>query len=517
MTVLVLLSLVVHLCWSSSSSVMSLKVFPTSGRVAWYSLNAAAQFTVVQRTPYDSPSPPVARLNFPSLSHVPANFVLGQVAGLKTAPPNSTAPFSFFRDEVAAMKEILAWIQADKSTFPRALPVFSYGFSGPGMLSYLASYDFSGGQWVEYGTANLRETTYPGGALRNGLLTTWLGFVDPAAIAFVESEEAPVASFWDANQFTDYERVFWTTLHWAGWADIFQKQQIDAFLGGTAQGSGNAFLVVDPSGHCNQYGGFSADSSMLKNLFISKNFTSQARVILSLYEGGVFRGYWTHLERFPVASVNRLFFSNHSLTETPPTTPKKQSWVFDPFHPVPTVGGNEFPPNCGFVRQPDSVLVRPDVKLFRTAPFLEDTAVVGPVRFGLSVLSNCSDTDFTAKLLDYDPSTGVAINLADGIVRMRWQNSTGGTPTSLVAGKVYQIEIDLWYVGNVFLKGHVLGVAVSSSNFPRFSVNPNSGALLMDPQQKPVAALNAFIEGSASYVDLPIVPLEKLPKGPAPT
>ena len=153
------------------------------------------------------------------------------------------------------------------------------------------------------------------------------------------------------------------------------------------------------------------------------------------------------------------------------------SFVYDPANPVPTVGG---PLCCDPVHLPagprdqSEVEKRPDVLVYSTTPMEQDTEVTGPVSLDLFAASSATDTDFTAKLLDVWPN-GYAQNLTEGILRAPFRESTSGEPKPLEPGKIYEYKIDLWSTSNVFLKGHRIRLEVSSSNFPRFDRNLNTG------------------------------------------
>jgi hypothetical protein len=152
------------------------------------------------------------------------------------------------------------------------------------------------------------------------------------------------------------------------------------------------------------------------------------------------------------------------------------SFVYDPANPAPTVGG----PLCcdgahlaAGPRDQQDVESRPDVLVYSTGPLDQDTEVTGPVTLDLYVRSSAVDTDFTAKLVDVWPN-GYAQNLTEGILRARYRESTAEA-TPLVPGKIYKLKIDLWATSNVFLRGHRVRLEVSSSNFPRFDRNLNTG------------------------------------------
>jgi hypothetical protein len=113
------------------------------------------------------------------------------------------------------------------------------------------------------------------------------------------------------------------------------------------------------------------------------------------------------------------------------------------------------------------------VLVYSTNALAEDTEVTGPVSLDLFAKASTVDTDFTAKLVDVGP-TGFAQNLTEGILRARFRNGTSKAE-ALEPGKIYEYKIDLWSTSNVFLKGHKIRLEISSSNFPRFDRNLNTG------------------------------------------
>ena len=145
----------------------------------------------------------------------------------------------------------------------------------------------------------------------------------------------------------------------------------------------------------------------------------------------------------------------------------------DPEDPVPTTGGPTFMAAAG-QRDQSSVEARPDVALFTTAPLKQDTEVVGEVRARLFVRSSEPDTDFTAKLVAAPPDSH-PVNIADGVRRLRTYRSYE-RPRPVTPGRVVPLEIDLGATDTVFPAGWRIRLEVSSSNFPRFDRNPNTGA-----------------------------------------
>jgi len=123
----------------------------------------------------------------------------------------------------------------------------------------------------------------------------------------------------------------------------------------------------------------------------------------------------------------------------------------------------------------------------------------------LYAASSAVDTDFTAKLVDVHPS-GFAQNLTDGIIRARYRQSTA-RPEPIVPGQVYAYTIDLWATSNVFKAGHCIRLEISSSNFPRFDRNPNTGGDLAAETETVPAIQTIYHDGTyASHVTLPIIP-----------
>jgi putative CocE/NonD family hydrolase len=149
--------------------------------------------------------------------------------------------------------------------------------------------------------------------------------------------------------------------------------------------------------------------------------------------------------------------------------------------------------------------------VFMTPPLEHELEIIGPITVRLWIASDASDTDFTAKLIDvYPPSAdyphGFAMNLTEGLLRVRYRDSWEG-PALMVPGETYAITIELFPVANLFGRGRQLRLDISSSNFPHFDVNPNSG----EPEgewQHPRTARNRVFADAArpSNVLLPIIP-----------
>ncbi len=231
-------------------------------------------------------------------------------------------------------------------------------------------------------------------------------------------------------------------------------------------------------------------------------------------EGRLFHGgRWRAEQDWPLAHTRFTEFflqPDGGLGLQPPTSADACThYAFDPENPVPTVGGNisslhalrpwpltgaeltliprvlRVEPICpgGAFDQRDAegrpLAERPDVLVFQTEPLAEPTEVTGPIEVRLFVGSSAPDTDFTAKLIDvYPPNAdypeGYALNLSDSLMRARYRESWS-EPELLRTGVVYELTITLYPTGNVFGQGHRIRLDISSSNYPRFDVNPNTG------------------------------------------
>lgn len=214
-----------------------------------------------------------------------------------------------------------------------------------------------------------------------------------------------------------------------------------------------------------------------------------------LYHGGE----WRNLDAWPPTEGNPLKFYFHGdgslSTEKPCSEPAATVYQFDPKHPVPTIGGNissggdliiggafnqrEGKRFYGSEKPYLPLSSRHDVLVFQTQPLDQNITVIGPIVVKLWASSSVVDTDFTAKLVDVHPPTpdfprGFDMNLSDGIIRARYRNSPE-RQEFMTPHEVYEFVIDLYPTANRFTKGHRIRVDLSSSNFPRLDVNPNTG------------------------------------------
>ena len=157
---------------------------------------------------------------------------------------------------------------------------------------------------------------------------------------------------------------------------------------------------------------------------------------------------------------------------------------------------------------------RGDVLKFQTPVLDKELPLTGTISATLYVSSDAIDTDFTVKISDVYPDNGPVRILQDNAFRMRWREK-GVTPVYMKKGEVYEIKVDLWSTSYIVAPGHSLRISVSSSNWPRFSVNPNNGLLLADasyPGQN-ITATNTLWHSLryTSKVTLPVVSRFQIP------
>ena len=187
--------------------------------------------------------------------------------------------------------------------------------------------------------------------------------------------------------------------------------------------------------------------------------------------------------------------------EPPEGSEQPDSYTYDPDHPVPSIGGNTLGiPNGACDHRP----VDERCLTYTSAPLTAELEVTGPVTAVLYAMSSALDTDWVVRLEDVHPN-GYSRNLCDGILRARYRNSFQH-PEPLEPGKVYRFEIDLWATSNAFLPGHRIRAAITSSCFPRFDRNLNTGGRIHREAAGQVA-INTVLhdELRPSHIVLPLI------------
>jgi uncharacterized protein len=241
-------------------------------------------------------------------------------------------------------------------------------------------------------------------------------------------------------------------------------------------------------------------------------------------------GFWRNEQEWPLARTRCTDYfvrAGGGLTVEPPAeTESSTSFEFDPRNPVPSVGGNVSSADGILIQgawdqrggehiwnwaTPIPLSARNDVLVFQTEPLEQDIEVTGEIEVKLWASSSAVDTDFTAKFIDVYPASadypaGFELNLEDGIIRARFRDSL--TEEKLMEpGVAYEFTIVLYPTSNVFKRGHRIRVDISSSNFPRFDVNPNTGEPLNQHRRTMIATNTVFHDRERpSRIVLPVIP-----------
>jgi len=312
--------------------------------------------------------------------------------------------------------------------------------------------------------------------------------------------------YWKAISIEEkFRQIKVPALHLGAWYDLFMPGAVRNYMGLRDRGGSPAAragqrLVIIPGGHA----GFGRQVGDLDlGAGAAYDFWGEALrwldwVVKGLDNGvgrekpvRIFvlgRNVWRDEDDWPLARAKSVRYFLHSqghantaagdgtLDEAAPAAEGPDQFNYDPANPVPTAGGvmpgSNGQPGSG-PRDQRTVETRPDVLVYTSAPFARDFEVTGPLALDLFIRSSAPDTDFTGKLVDVWP-TGYAQVLSEGILRVRYRNSMEKAEL-MHPGDVYPIRVELLPTASVFLPGHRLRLEVSSSNFPHYDRNPNTG------------------------------------------
>ena len=377
-------------------------------------------------------------------------------------------------------------------------------------------------------------------AYRRLPLTWWEDLLKPVARYLGDYLRHPDDGpyWWAINLERQLYNIDIPVYHVTSWYDIFLRGGLAAFCGLQEQAMGetaraNQKLLVGPWAHLFPYSSPTSrgtgDIDFGDNARIELNET-QLRWFdrwLKGIDAGITdeppvkifvmgENVWRDENEWPLARTRYTPYYFHSqggansasgngtLSSAAPGEETPDSFVYDPNDPVPTRGGNTLIIPIG-VQDQREVEARQDVLVYTGEPLAEPMEVTGPIVVQLFAASSAPDTDFTAKLVDVRPD-GYARNLADGIVRGRYRASRT-YPALLQPGVVTEFTIDLWATSHVFLPGHRMRVDISSSNFPRFDRNLNTGEDQATGSRFQPASQTIFHDSRyPSHILLPVIP-----------
>ena len=230
---------------------------------------------------------------------------------------------------------------------------------------------------------------------------------------------------------------------------------------------------------------------------------------------------WRETEAWPPPHIEErwhLSSSGHAntrhgdgvLATSPSNGEQRDSYVYDPLDPVPTVGGKTLMPSIMTAGIEDQAKIedRDDVLCYTSAVLSASVVVNGPVRVELWAASSAVDTDFVAKLVDVAPGE-TAYNIADGIVRARYRETPRRRSEPLEPGVPTLFSIDLWDLAHTFLPGHRIRLEVASSNFPRFDRNTNTGHELGVDGPDDVVVASQRVLHESGYESVLVLPVER--------
>ena len=403
-----------------------------------------------------------------------------------------------------------------------------------GREDLLQKMDEYGEQTINFATP-LRAEWY-----RHLPIKDWAELLKETAPYFADYiQHADDGEYWSRiNVMRHLESIRVPMLHISSWYDIFLEGALNAYQGikkhsAFPQARRNQHLFLGPWGHLFPYvqpssrgtGDIDFGPEALVDLherhlrwfdYWLKDIETgiMAEPPVTLFVMGENR--WRSLEDWPPPNAHYVPFYLHSgglastlhgdgtLSTVPPGDEPSDVYSYDPNDPVPSLGGNNLTISLG-VQDQRSVEERRNVLVFTSEPLEQPLEVTGPIVVHLWAASSAPDTDFTAKLVDVHPD-GYARNLQDGIIRARYRDS-GASPTPIEPGRVYQYTIDLWATSNVFLTGHRIRLEISSSNFPRFDRNQNTGALFGADARVETAQQSIYHRSEfPSHILLPLIP-----------
>lgn len=492
--------------------------------------------TVMDRSPYGYDD-----LEWMSDLFVPAGFAaIGQdMRGTKLSEGN----FTLWHGDANDSEDLGNWIVQQPWSNGK---IFNFGASADGLAAFTTNYNqpaWLQSQYIIWSSALGYEVIYPNGAVLYNLVERWIrGTVREDEI---ESNLATIYAnemynaWWEPIDMKDhFDLVNTNSGFWAGWYDIFLTGNLASFEGfqykSQPEVQGQSLILVDPCGHCQDAAQYFTEDLIAGRTILALMQAYQVYgvrpvsrtnikavtfyVMSSNDDAGKEAGqFWTTMDAFPQPSMTKFYLhSDLTATTTPPAETEddsSSSFVADPADPVPTNGGANLFLDCGPLDQAE-IDTRSDVLSFQTPVMDEELPLTGPINGYLYVSSDAIDTDVMVRVSDVYP-TGEARLIQDSAVRMRWRNG-GEVPQYMEKGTVYPAFISLWNTSYVVAPGHALRFAVSSSNYPRFSLNPNNGLLLSDPAYpgENITATNAIHHSAAypSYIELPVVEKQQLPK-----
>jgi len=414
-----------------------------------------------------------------------------------------------------------------------------YGYSAPGDIQYQAA----GAQPPHLTCCNAtvsfldwyHDATWTGGEFRKALIEGWcMAQGTPYMIDTVCNHPNEDSLYLCHNLSTRWDSADYPMYHFGGWFDMVLEGALTAFSGLQAHHH-NQKLFIGPWGHWT-FGerivghlAFPSNAQITTEqwkqidrawfdywLHDSINGVTEPKVIFYLMgdcdtQDTTLWNFWVEADTWPLPEIQckNYYICDGGLLDTiPPSIAAVDTFLYDPSDPCESYGGKEswylYHGYGPINNQP--IEGRPDVLLFSTPVLTEPLCVIGKIWFTLYGASDCYDTDWTVRVTDVYPD-GRSILITDGILMARHRHGFD-IEDSLVPGIPDTFEIDVGSTANVFAPGHRLRVIISSSNYPRFEINPNTGAPFQRNPTTYVTATNSVYRSSTmpSHLIIPVYP-----------
>lgn len=389
-------------------------------------------------------------------------------------------------------------------------------------------------QHITVAEPNLHQSLFPGGVFKKSLVEDWLRATRHAPDALQHWTRHPAYDeFWQTRDVNRrYRLVNTPAVHIGGYYDIFAQGTLDAFVGYQTRGGrgarGKQKLLMGPWAHgvlqkkvgelefpnadqppCTFHDPWRWFERYLRGV---PNGVDNEPAVVYYVMGAVGEpnapgNEWRTAKQWPPLPTRPTpLYLNGDRTlqfSKPNSASAPLRYTYAPQNPAPTLGGRELSIPAG-PRDQRAIESRSDVLVFTSAPLEKPLEVIGRVKAVLYVASDALDTDFIVRLCDVYPD-GRSYNIAEGVLRMRYRESLS-REKPMQPGNVYRVEVDLWTTAMVFNKGHRLRVHVTSSSYPAYDPNPNTGEPFRASDRKRPAQNAVYCTPEyASCVILPIV------------
>ncbi len=396
------------------------------------------------------------------------------------------------------------------------------GASAPGMTQYMAA----GAGHPELdcivpvlaGPSMYHDVAYNGGCFRKVLVEGWLAGIDAPWLIDTVMAHPIYGGIWESVNLSErWDMANYPAYHVAAWYDMYTDGQINAFIQ-MHERHGNQKLLILPCGHGDAVGTrFQGDLEYPENAVMTEDeliYKAEEWYTYWLKDGSdeimmepPIRYYitgdcdtddttswnrWLFAENWPpygTSDVEYFLHSDGTISNTFPSLSGNASYTYDPDDPSPTIGGREFigMDDIGYgPKDQYPVEIRDDNVIFETELLTEPLALIGKIRMMLYASSDRLDTDFAVRITDVYPD-GRSILLTDNIIKARYRRGFDHE-VMMTPGEIDSMLIDVWSIAHVFNEGHRLRVIISSSNFPRFEINPNTGEIPgRNPSEKLIA------------------------------